>query len=301
MLFVDSFLLWLLTLPFGVIQGIINTDCCSDCLMSDAMKGTDALNFDACGQANEGCCFEPQCHMSRLGLDFVWSPDMAFVQSNDNNTMPVIDAGRDVKLQWPQATRLTYIIMNEGQAKLNQPKNTSSEARYELGWFHMCAQNPGSLYFRAWADEDCTASQEFQVQVRPVSASSSTESCARPSRAEDRAPAQVQDNKIECNLNRATVTATGECVCTSDWAGAPACSDLPVWKWIITIGGGLAALVSIAVSVYTFLERRKRMRYMDRTSSFILQSTKNDDKARWCEQDAVFTPPVSTNNNEFQL
>lgn len=50
----------------------------------------------------------------------------------------------------------------------------------------------------------------------------------------------------------------GECVCASDWAGAPECNDLPTWKWLVTIGGGLAALVSIAVSIHAFMQRRKR-------------------------------------------
>jgi hypothetical protein len=53
-----------------------------------------------------------------------------------------------------------------------------------------------------------------------------------------------------CNLNRAVIKElpNGEkaCTCTADWAGPPECVDLPWWKWAFTIGGGLAAVVSIS-------------------------------------------------------
>lgn len=58
------------------------------------------------------------------------------------------------------------------------------------------------------------------------------------------APEVPSGAKGACNLNRASYDEEGNCVCASDWAGAPECNDLPLWKWLVTIGGGLAALVS---------------------------------------------------------
>lgn len=149
--------------------------CCSDCLLSDSLKGIDALNFNACQAGDEGCCFENQCHMSRLGSDYIWDPSMKFESLEEGGpSLPVVEAGQWVQLEWNSAERLTYVIINENQAKLSQPKNTSRAALYEQGWFQMCAQNPGFLYFRAWADNGCTASPEIRVKVKASTSSSIT-------------------------------------------------------------------------------------------------------------------------------
>lgn len=92
-----------------------------------------------------------------------------------------------------------------------------------------------------------------------------------------------------------------QCVCVSDWAGPPSCDQMPTWKWIVTIGGGVAALVrpwyltstlssalilttsarcfsqlSILISVRAFMKSREKKRLAEEESTPRLGSRKDD-------------------------
>lgn len=169
-------------------------NCCATCLRQDSIKGFDALDFDTCTEGKGGCCFEPTCRQSEMG-SMTFSSDLEF-----ENGDPVIEQGKWIQLQWSTADRVTYIVVNEGQTKNTQPQNTSSAALFENGWYQMCAQNPGEVYFRAWKDSGCSASKEFSVRVKPGSGDALCS--ASPSK-----PAAASG---ECNLNRASIISKWE-------------------------------------------------------------------------------------------
>lgn len=223
-----------------------NGKCCATCLKGPNMKGADALNFEKCRVAEGGgCCFDTECKPASLGEPAEYSETIDFKAE-----IPQVKMGTWIQVRWPHAEDVKFIIIREGQAKNTQPKNESEAAHHDQGWFQFCASNVGTAYYRGFKDFGCSASLERSIQI--VKGEEGASCGSKPNSDTFKKTADG-----ECNLNRASVI-DGQCVCTSDWAGAPECNNLPVWKWAVSIGGGIAALVSIVVSVHAFLQRRKR-------------------------------------------
>lgn len=85
----------------------------------------------------------------------------------------------------------------------------------------------------------------------------------------------------QCNLNRGSLETNdkGEevCVCASGWEGPPRCDQWPIWKWLASIGGGVAALLSILISIRAFLAGRKKKHLEESDLPMSSNNTKDDD------------------------
>ena len=252
-----------------------NTDlsCCRNCLDQPNIRGIDALVFEKCSAANEGCCFENNCHMSTIG-GLTWHPSIVFEKG-----MATIEQGNWILVQWSSVTNVTFLLISEGEEKTRQPKY-SSNAAVQSGeeWYQICAQQLGDVYFRGWKDEGCSASMEQMVRVKKSSKSSQNgNTCS----SQPNLPKTIDGtNAGECNLNRASINSDGECVCVADWAGPPNCGGMPLWKWLVSIGAGVAAAVSMMVSVHAFLERRKKRKAEESQSATEIDMSDHMDVLR---------------------
>ncbi|GLE02674.1 hypothetical protein PINS_up011515 [Pythium insidiosum] len=186
--------------------------------------------------------------------------------------------GTWVALEWENVEKVTFLVLRTGQSKLATPTLNDSAAPISDGRFLLCAKAKGEIVLRGWGKDTCRqASTEKIISVvdgadgatceakkpqvpttSPPPSNSSSSSSNRS--ASDQA--NTSDAELtECNLSRASVKLVdGEkrCVCAQDWANPPACDNLPPWKWAITIGGGIAALLSIAVSVRAYVKSRQK-------------------------------------------
>ncbi|ETV86252.1 hypothetical protein H257_02678 [Aphanomyces astaci] len=116
------------------------------------------------------------------------------------------------------------------------------------------------LYFRGFGTDTCNSvSVEYPITVISGIDGSTCggpgPSPPTPGTATAGAPT-LPNAAVTCNLARGSVI-DGVCVCASDWIGPPECVGTPIWKWLVTVGGGVAAMCSIAVSIRAFLMSRK--------------------------------------------
>ncbi|KAL4093762.1 hypothetical protein PRIC1_011192 [Phytophthora ramorum] len=261
--------LCLLALSLGSTQarweasGSSTSECCSTCIgkTSDAVYDYDPVIYAQCSNVTGGiCCFD----CGSLG-DPQYGDTVSY--GSDGVTAEVT-AGNYVSFTWSGVENVTYISLKSGQKKTVTPSVSDTQASKKSDTFLICAKAAGTIYFRGWGSDTCReASQEHSVTVK--AGDSTTTTCdasdvtvtTSSSAGGSTSSVAADDTVAECNQQRASVQVvdgTQTCVCVSDWTNPPECDRWPVWKWLVTIGGGVAALFSIIISVRAFLQGRKK-------------------------------------------
>ncbi|KAF0693566.1 Aste57867_15431 [Aphanomyces stellatus] len=258
-----SGLTFLPLLALGAAVVIRAEDCCGKCLNDVTNFAYNPMDFIQC-QAAQLCCF----HCSDVSIG---SPTVLPVAGTTfAGTTITATTGSFFQIQWPKATMITYVTFAPGQAKAGIPLLSSSQATKSGNAFRICPQYAGTLYYRGFGSDTCkSVSVEYAVTVvsgvdgsncgaAPTPAPSDGGSTPTPG-GNPSPPSSTSSQVADCNPARGTVI-NGACVCASDWTGPPACAGTPVWKWLVTIGGGVAALFSIVISIRAFLASRKAKR-----------------------------------------
>ncbi|CAH0488526.1 unnamed protein product [Peronospora farinosa] len=264
-----SLYLILLALVFHVTQAIHEAKsdhvCCSECIgkPSQAPYNYDPLIFDQCTAIKPAgvCCFE----CGNLG-----EPSYGDTVSYGNDGVTaVVKAGTFISFTWNGVVNVTYVSLKTGQKKTVTPTVSDAEAMKKSDTFLICAKSAGTIYFRGWGSDTCTeASPEHSVTIEKGDSGSDTcdandVKVPLPSSSSDSDTSSTPADATvkNCNQQRAsvqTVDGTRTCVCVSDWTNPPECDRWPLWKWLVTIGGGVAALFSIIISVRALVGSRKK-------------------------------------------
>ncbi|CAI5743121.1 unnamed protein product [Peronospora destructor] len=130
----------------------------------------------------------------------------------------------------------------------------------------ICAKSAGTIYFRGWGSDICKeASPEHSITIEAGDSSSTTcdandvKMTTPPS--SDGSSVAADETVETCSQERAsilTVDGMETCVCVSGWTNPPECDHWPLWKWLMTIGGAVAALVVILSISFSFVQKRKK-------------------------------------------
>ncbi|CEG45960.1 hypothetical protein F443_12529 [Plasmopara halstedii] len=242
-----------------------SAECCNTCIgkTSNAPYSYDPVIFDQCTSVTGGvCCFE----CGSLG-DPIFGDTVSY---GDDGVTAVVKAGTFISFTWSGVSNVTYISLKKGQKKIITPTITDTAADVKSNTFLICARSEGIIYFRGWGSDPCReASPEHSVTVEAGGSGANTCNAndvvvpTSPStEAESGSGFIPKDDTVDsCNPQRASiqvVDGTRTCVCVSDWTNPPECDRWPVWKWLVTVGGGVAALFSIIISVRAFLAGRKK-------------------------------------------
>ncbi|POM70558.1 Hypothetical protein PHPALM_12979 [Phytophthora palmivora] len=251
-----------------------SAECCSTCIgkTADAAYTYDPVVFAQCSNVTGGvCCFE----CGSLG-DPSYGDTISY---GDDGVTAVVKAGTYISFTWSGVSNVTYISLKTGQKKTVTPTISDTAATEKSSTFLICAKAAGTIYFRGWGSDSCReASPEYSVTVE--AGDSSTNTCdatasdvidtatsTSSSKSTGSSSVPADETVDSCNAQRASVLVvdgTRTCVCVSDWTNPPECDQWPVWKWLVTIGGGVAALFSIIISVRAFLaSRKKKEEYRD--------------------------------------
>lgn len=247
---------------FEAFAASSTAECCDTCIgkTSDAVYNYDPVVFSQCSNVTGGvCCFD----CGSLG-DPTYGNTVSY--ASDGVTAEVT-AGTYLSFTWTGVENVTYISLKTGQKKTVTPTVSDNQATKKSDTFLICASSAGTIYFRGWGSDTCReASQEHSVTV--VASDSGKSTCDAsdvnvntPSAASSSSSLAKDETVDSCNAQRASVQVvdgTQTCVCVSDWTNPPECDQWPVWKWLVTIGGGVAALFSIIISVRAFLAGRKK-------------------------------------------
>ncbi|RLN58343.1 hypothetical protein BBJ28_00019605, partial [Nothophytophthora sp. Chile5] len=149
--------------------------------------------------------------------------------------------------------------------------------------FLICAKTAGTIYFRGWGSDSCReASPEKSITIEASDSGADTcdASDVTVTTASSAGGSSSADETVaDCNDQRAsvqTVDGVRTCVCVSDWSNPPACDQWPVWKWLVTVGGGVAAAFSIIISVRAFLNGRKKKQAEETEQSLASMDAKSD-------------------------
>ncbi|KAG6968479.1 hypothetical protein JG688_00005793 [Phytophthora aleatoria] len=258
-----------------------SAECCNTCIgkTSDAVYSYDPVVFTQCTNVTGGvCCFD----CGSLG-DPTYGDTISY---GDDGVTAVVKAGTYISFTWSGVENVTYISLKTGQKKTVTPTVSDTEATVKSDTFLICAKSAGTIYFRGWGSDTCReASPEHSVTVE--ASDSNTNTCnaddvvvTAPSTAGSSSSSIANDDTVDsCNAQRASVQVvdgTRTCVCVSDWANPPECDQWPVWKWLVTIGGGVAALFSIIISVRAFLASRKKKQEADYRENLAPMGAKSD-------------------------
>ncbi|CEG45962.1 conserved hypothetical protein [Plasmopara halstedii] len=261
---------------FVVIQATLeaistnsSTECCNTCIgkTSSVPYNYDPLIFKDCSKVTGGiCCFE----CGNLG-DPVFGDSVSF---GNDGVMAVVKAGSYISITWSDVENITYVQLKAGQKKTTTPTSSDTAAEKKSHNFLICAKSVGTIHFRGWGTNPCReASQEYVVTVEANESTDDTCEASKlvelnltpkSSQGSSNAGSSLMDadETIEgCNDQRASVQIVDgvrTCVCVSDWTNPPECDRWPVWKWIVTIAGGLATLFSIALSIRAFAQNKKK-------------------------------------------
>ncbi|RHY25809.1 hypothetical protein DYB32_009124 [Aphanomyces invadans] len=175
-------------------------------------------------------------------------------------------AGSTQYLTFPGVEKVTYSFVLDTTKPFQHPKPSGTPfTKNAAGNYVVCIDTPGTLYFRGWGKElnnypkECTQmTSELTITVtegdKGVTCDGSTPDKGGSSTP---APTGSDGKEVPCNLQRGSVI-DGVCVCASDYSGAPECTGSSSWKWIVSICGGIAALLSIGISVRQILLFRKK-------------------------------------------
>ncbi|TYZ65550.1 hypothetical protein PybrP1_007169 [[Pythium] brassicae (nom. inval.)] len=262
------------------------SECCSTCIgkVASTPYDYDPLDFTQCSVAGSKrvCCFD----CGAMGVP-TYGETISYAA---DGTTPTVKTGTWIKMKWSDIKNVTYITLKENQKKTVTPTIGDTAAEFQSNYFMICAKSVGQIVFRGWGDQPCReASLEKSVTVLQGAAGATCEAAepvkpntptASPSAGSTSGSASLDASLDDCNLQRAsikTVDGKKECVCVSDWAGAPACDQMPTWKWVVTIGGGVAALLSILISVRAFMKSREKKRLAEEEDSTPRLGSRKDD------------------------
>ncbi|KAG1709390.1 hypothetical protein DVH05_020045 [Phytophthora capsici] len=246
-----------------------SSECCSTCIgkTSDAAYSYDPVIFNQCSNVTGGvCCFD----CGSLG-DPTYGDTISYAS---DGVTAVVKAGTYISFTWSDVANVTYISLKTGQKKTATPTISDAAATMKSSTFMICAKAAGTIYFRGWGSDTCReASQEHSITVEASDSSTGTCDAKDASIVSDETTSTsktsgsssssvpADDTVASCNAQRASVLVvegTRTCVCVSDWTNPPECDQWPVWKWLVTIGGGVAALFSIIISVRALLASLKK-------------------------------------------
>ena len=231
------------------------------------MYNYDPVIFDQCTGVDNGvCCFE----CGNLG-DPMYGDTVSYATDGVTAVVPV---GSYISFTWSGVENVTYVSLKTGQKKTVTPTVSDAQATVKSDTFLICARSAGTIYFRGWGSDTCReASPEHSVTVEANGEKDSGATCDAKDVVLDTTDAPVADDAsgsssiaadstvAECNAQRASVQVvdgTRTCVCVSDWTNPPECDRWPLWKWLVTVGGGVAAFFSIIISVRAFLSSRQK-------------------------------------------
>ncbi|OQR86143.1 hypothetical protein ACHHYP_10938 [Achlya hypogyna] len=253
--------------------------CCHVCLQTLGPSSYDPTVFSQCDKKKPGCCF---CD-SQLTIA---SP--AFTSSQA--------AGEWQKVAWSDVSKVTSLSIATANEAAAHPQLTplqSPVAQDAKGNYLFCSDTPGQIIFRGWGPiannypSNCTAiSSQLSITITAGTAkcadstpttkpggSSATGSGSSASGKTTPSPT----SSVKCDPNRGYVV-DNTCKCLSDYSGPPTCDGMALWKILVSVAGGLAALFSIAVSIRQFLLIRKRKREEEELNNVAEdQSSKNFD------------------------
>ncbi|KAH9089790.1 hypothetical protein LEN26_019057 [Aphanomyces euteiches] len=233
-------------------------DCCGVCLNGVTNYTYVPSDFGQC-QAQNYCCFH--CFDEDIGIPSI----LPVAGTSFDATKTIATTGQFVQIQWEKAVLVTYVTFGPNQTKSGIPLLSSPKATKRGDVFLVCPQYPGTIYFRGFGNDSCkSVSLEYPINVITGvdgSSCSGVSSTVSPSTSSvvpalTTTTAPGSNVAVPCNLARGSIV-DGVCVCASDWVGPPECGSTPVWKWFITIGGGVAAVCSIVVSVRAFMMTRR--------------------------------------------
>ena len=250
----------------ATIAAAASSECCSTCIgkTSKAVYNYDPVIFDQCTEVDNGvCCFE----CGNLG-DPMYGDTVSY---GDDGVTAVVKAGSYISFTWSGVENVTYVSLKTGQKKTVTPTVSDPKATIKSDTFLICAKSAGTIYFRGWGSDTCReASPEHLIKVEAGDSNShscdasdvqvSTSSSASKTSSGSGSVA-VDETVKSCNVQRAsvlTVDGVRTCVCVSDWTNPPECDRWPLWKWLVTIGGAVAALFSIIISVRALISGRKK-------------------------------------------
>uniref|UniRef100_A0AAV1UVP5 Uncharacterized protein n=1 Tax=Peronospora matthiolae TaxID=2874970 RepID=A0AAV1UVP5_9STRA len=252
----------------ATFEALAASECCSKCIgkTSKAVYNYDPVIFDQCTAVDNGvCCFE----CGNLG-DPMYGDTVSY---GDDGVTAVVKAGSYISFTWSGVENVTYVSLKTGQKKTVTPTVSDQKATIKSDTFLICAKSAGTIYFRGWGSDACReASPEHLIKVE-AGDSKSDNTCdvsdvvletTKAPKADDSAGSSsfAADSTVaQCNAQRASVQVvdgTRTCVCVSDWTNPPECDRWPLWKWLVTVGGGVAALFSIIISIRAFLSSRKK-------------------------------------------
>ncbi|GMF36663.1 unnamed protein product [Phytophthora fragariaefolia] len=259
------------------------SECCSTCIgkTSNTVYDYDPVIYAQCSNVTGGiCCFD----CGDLG-----EPQYGdTVSYASDGVTAVVKAGTYISFTWSSVENVTYISLKTGQKKTKTPTVSDTAATEKSSTFLICAKAAGTIYFRGWGSDTCReASQEYAVTVEAGDSSTSTcdasdvtVTTTSGSGSKTSSGSVAQDATVaECNAQRAsvqTVDGVQTCVCVSDWSNPPECDQWPIWKWLVTIGGGVAALFSIIISVRAFLQGRKKKQEEEDRQNMMPSGGKSD-------------------------
>ncbi|KAI9916265.1 hypothetical protein PsorP6_017095 [Peronosclerospora sorghi] len=307
------------------------SECCSTCIgkPSNTVYNYDPVIFAQCTNVTDGvCCFE----CGNLG-DPTYGDTVSY---GDDGVTPVAKAGTYISFTWSGVVNVTYVALKTGQKKTVTPTVTTTAATKKKDTFLICARSPGTIYFRGWGKNTCRqASTEHSITIEKGKSTSDTcdasdvkiptqepDNSGTSSQASDSNSTSVaaDDTVANCNVQRASVMEVDgvqTCVCVSDWTNPPECDRWPVWKWLVTIGGGVAAFFSIIISVRALLaghqkrERETQQQYQESqvtpvTSLGGTQGVSYQAKTLHAsqydpEKDRISEAPRKPTNHEFTL
>ncbi|EGZ09974.1 hypothetical protein PHYSODRAFT_564380 [Phytophthora sojae] len=264
------------------LEASSSSECCSTCIgkTSNTVYDYDPVIYAQCSNVTGGiCCFD----CGDLG-----EPQYGdTVSYASDGVTAVITAGTYVSFTWSSVVNVTYISLKTGQKKTKTPTISDTAADEKSSTFLICAKAAGTIYFRGWGSDSCReASQEYSVTVEAGDSSTSTCDASdvtvttASSAGGDTSNSVAQDDTVaECNAQRASVQVvdgTQTCVCVSDWTNPPECDQWPIWKWLVTVGGGVAALFSIIISVRAFLQGRKKKQEAEDRENLAPMGSKSD-------------------------
>lgn len=252
---------------FDAFAASSTSECCSTCIgkTSNTVYDYDPVIYAQCSNVTDGiCCFD----CGSFGDPQYGST----VTYGSDGTTAVVKAGTYISFTWTDVVNVTYISLKSGQKKTKTPTVSDAKATVKSSTFLICASSAGTIYFRGWGSDTCReASEEYSVTVEASDSSATTCDSSDVVVTTDSSTGSgsssiPEDETVkDCNQQRAsvqTVDGTQTCVCVSDWTNPPECDRWPVWKWLVTIGGGVAALFSIIISVRAFLASRKKKEEM---------------------------------------
>ncbi|EEY69848.1 uncharacterized protein PITG_06361 [Phytophthora infestans T30-4] len=262
-----------------------SSECCNTCIgkTSSAPYSYDPVVFNDCTKVTGGvCCFD----CGSLG-DPAYGDSVSY---GDDGVTAVVKAGSYISFTWSGVENVTYVSLKTGQKKTVTPSSSDTAAEKKSDTFLICAKAAGTIYFRGWGSDACReASPEHVVTVEagdsgdntcnandvkiPTSAPSSSKTSGSSSLPAD-------ETVDSCNDQRASVQVvdgTRTCVCVSDWTNPPECDRWPVWKWLVTIGGALATVFSIALSVRAFVQSKKKKQEEEENYQMNLSTKKHEE------------------------